>query len=354
MLLRARRIWGFWPVIFARSSTAPSSARLLTTASPTPMLTTIFSRPGILIGFWISNRSFRAGAISSRYLSFSLAIDVPPGLLGDPDLLPRVREPVPDLGRLPAAGVHQHHVRDVYGGVEGEEPLLVVLARPRVSRPRVYVVHHHAVLLRDDPLDLAALALVLAGDHNDRVPALYLETHRLEYLRGQRDDPRVALVPELARHRPEDAGTPRGPVLVDDDAGVLAEADVRPVVPARLLLGPHHDGPHDLALLDGAARRRLLDRGDDDVAHTGIAPLAAAEDPDRQDASGARVVGDPQSGFLLDHYSALDTTLASRQRLRAEMGRVSMILTVSPTRASLPSSWTINFLDRRTRFLYLG
>src|SRR4028119_1643760 len=136
MLLRARRIWGFWPVILARSSTAPSSARLLTTASPTPMLITIFSRPGILIGFWISNRSLRAGAISSRYLSFSLAIDIPPGLLGDPDLLPRVREPVPDLCRIPAAGVHQHHVRDVYRGVEGEEPLLVVLARAGGGRAR--------------------------------------------------------------------------------------------------------------------------------------------------------------------------------------------------------------------------
>src|SRR3712207_5356070 len=137
MLLRARRSWGFWPVIFARSSIAPSKARLFTTASPTPMLTTIFSRPGILIGFSMLNRSLRAGAISSRYLSFSLAIDVPPGLLGDPDLLSCVREPVPHTGRLPAAGVDQHHVRDVYGGVECEEPLLVVLARAGVAGPLV-------------------------------------------------------------------------------------------------------------------------------------------------------------------------------------------------------------------------
>src|SRR4028119_1928747 len=270
MLLRARRIWGFWPVILARSSTAPSSARLFTSASPTPLFATIFSRPGILIGFWMSNLSLRAGAISSLYLSFSLAIDVPPGLLGDPDLLPRVREPAPDLGRLPAAGVHQHHVRDVYGGVESEEPLLVCLARPGVAGARVHVVYDHAVLLGYYPLDLAALAFVLAGDHDDRVPALYLETHKLEHLRGQRDDPRVALLSELARHRPEDAGPPRSPVLVDDDAGVLAEAYVRPVVPARLLLGPHHDRPHDLALLDGAAGGGLLDRRDDHVADTSV------------------------------------------------------------------------------------
>src|SRR4028118_539797 len=212
MLLRARRICGFWPVIFARSSTAPSSARLLTTASPTPMLTTIFSRPGILIGFWMSNRSLRAGAISWQFISFTLAIAVPPGLLGDPDLLPRVREPVPDLGRLPAAGVHQHHVRDVYRGVESEEALLVGLARPSMAGARVHVVYDHAVLLGDYPLDLAALALVLAGDHDDRVPALYLETHKLEHLRGQRDDPRVALLSELAGPRPAAAGPARGPL----------------------------------------------------------------------------------------------------------------------------------------------
>src|SRR5918998_1386092 len=215
------------------------------------MFTTIFSRRGIRMGLSIPNLSLRVGAISSLYLSFSLAIYVLPGTLGDPDLLPRVREPVADPGRLPAARVHQLHVRDVHRGVEGVEPLLVVLRRPGVAR---------------------------------------------------------ALVDAL-----------------DDDA-----------------------------LLHAAARRRLLHGGDDHVPDPSAAALAAAEHADRQEAPGPRVVRDLYPGFLLDHYSALETMFARRQRLRAESGLVSMILTVSPTRASLPSSCTMKRLERLTRFLDIG
>jgi hypothetical protein len=78
MLLRARLSWAFWPVILARSSIAPSRARLFTTASPTPMFTTIFSRPGIRMGFSMPNFSSRSGTTSSWYLSFNLAIDILP------------------------------------------------------------------------------------------------------------------------------------------------------------------------------------------------------------------------------------------------------------------------------------
>src|SRR3712207_9086744 len=108
------------------------------------MFTTIFSRRGIRMGFSIPNLSLRAGAISSLYLSFSLAIYVLPGSLGDPDLLPRVREPVPDFGRLPGARVHHHHVRGVYRGFEGVEPLLGVLRRAGVARAHVDAPHDQA------------------------------------------------------------------------------------------------------------------------------------------------------------------------------------------------------------------
>src|SRR3954449_909179 len=173
----ARLSWAFWPVILARSSIAPSMARLLITASPTPMLTTIFSRPGILMGFCISNLSLRLGATSFLYLSLNLAIDILPGLLADPDLLPRVREAVADLRRLAVRRVDQHHVRGVYGGLEVVEPLLVLLARPRVARAHVDAVDHDPVLPRKNVLDLAALSLLFAGDHHDGVPALQFETH---------------------------------------------------------------------------------------------------------------------------------------------------------------------------------
>src|SRR5215203_3280749 len=51
-------------------------------------------------------------------------------------------------------------------------------------------------------------------------------------------------------------------------------------------------------------------------------------------------------------YSALDTILTSRHRLRADSGRVSTILTVSPTRAAFCSSCTTKRLECLTRFLY--
>src|SRR5215212_1375510 len=317
------------------------------------MFTTIFSSRGIRMGFSIPNLSLRAGAISSLYLSFNIAIYVLPVALGNPDLLSRLREPVADLGRLPGGWIYHHHVRDVHGGREGVEPLLVVLGRPGVAGADIDAAHDHAVLPGDDPLDLPALALLLAGDNHHGVPALYLETH-LEHLRGQRDDPRVALLPELACDGPEDARPARRAVWVNDNPGVLAEADVRPVVAARLLLGPNHHGPHHVALLDTASRGSLLDGGHDHIPDAGAPAPAAAEHADSKEAPSPRVVRDPYPRLLLDHYSALETMFASRQRLRAEMGRVSMILTVSPTRASLPSSCTMKRLECRTRFLYTG
>src|SRR5919199_188839 len=176
----------------------------------------------------------------------------------------------------------------------------------------------------------------------------------LEHLRGQRDYPRVALVPEFTGYRPEDARPARGAIIVDDDARVLTEADVRPIVPPRLLLAPHHDGPDDVALTHGATRRRLLDGGDDHVADSGTPPLTTTEDPDTEQASRTRVVGHPEPCLALDPYSALDMMFASRHRLRAERGRVSTILTMSPTRAVFCSSCTMKRLERLTRFLYIG
>ena len=45
--LRALRISGFWPVISARSLTAPLISFASRAASPTPMLTTTLTTPGI-------------------------------------------------------------------------------------------------------------------------------------------------------------------------------------------------------------------------------------------------------------------------------------------------------------------
>ena len=47
---RAFWISGFWPVIRVRSRTAPSISLESRAATPTPMLTTILTRPGTCIG----------------------------------------------------------------------------------------------------------------------------------------------------------------------------------------------------------------------------------------------------------------------------------------------------------------
>src|SRR5215212_5374371 len=223
-----------------------------------------------------------------------------------------------------------------------------------MTRSDVDAADDDAILPRDNPLDLAAFALLFAGDHHDGIPALQFETHNLEHLRGERDDPGITLLPELAGDGTEDTRPAGGAIGVDDHTCVLAKADVRPVVAACLFLGPHDHGPDHVALLDGAARRGLLDGGNDHVPNPGVAPLAPAEHANGQDTPGPRVVRDPEPRLLLYHYSALDMMLASRHLLRAESGLVSTIRTVSPTRASLPSSCTMNFLERRTRFLYIG
>src|SRR5829696_2981132 len=113
-----------------------------------------------------------------------------------------------------------------------------------------------------------------------------------KHLRGERDDPHEAAVAQLARDRAEDARAARSVLGVDDHGRVLVERDVGAVLAPELLLRAHDDGLDDLALLDRPLRVGGLDRGDDDVAHGGVAPPGAAHDADAEDLAGARVVGD--------------------------------------------------------------
>src|SRR3954471_1065475 len=160
----------------------------------------------------------------------------------------------------------------------------------------------------------------------------------LEHLRREADDLHEVAVAQLAGHRPEDARAARAVLRVDDHGGVLVEGDVGAVLAPELLLRAHDDRPDDLALLDGAVRRRLLDRGDDHVADGRVAPLGAAHHADREDLARAGVVGDAQPGLVLDHR-ARSTTSSRRQRFVRDMGRHSWTRTVSPGWASLRSSW---------------
>src|ERR671915_1369159 len=115
-----------------------------------------------------------------------------------------------------------------------------------------------------------------------------------EHLRGKRDDLHEPAVAQLAGHGTEDARAARVVLRVDDHGGVLVEGDVRAVLAPELLLRAHDDGLDDLALLDRALRRGLLDGRGDDVPHARVAAARAAHHPDAEDLARARVVGHAQ------------------------------------------------------------
>src|SRR6476646_2344485 len=173
----------------------------------------------------------------------------------------------------------------------------------------------------------------------------------LENLGCQADDFHEILLAQLAGDRPEDACTAWVELVVDDDGGVLVEADQRAVVATVGLLRPDDDGFHHLALLDRALRRRGLHGSNDDVADAGIATVRSSHHADAEDLAGAGVVGDLEAALLLDHF-ATSTISVRRQRFVADSGRVSTMRTVSPTWALFVSSWAWNLTDRRTTFLY--
>src|SRR3954447_266844 len=162
-------------------------------------------------------------------------------------------------------------------------------------------------------------------------------TAMLEHLRRERNDLHEVALAQLARDRPEDAGAARVVLRVDDHRRVLVERDVGAVVATEGLLGAHDDRRDDLALLDRALRVRLLDRRGDDVAHARIAALVPALDADAEDLARTGVVGNLQPRLVLDHF-ARSRTSTRRQRLSLLSGRDSMIVTRSPSLASLRSS----------------
>src|SRR4051794_2470830 len=94
-----------------------------------------------------------------------------------------------------------------------------------------------------------------------------------EDLRRQRDDLHEVALAQLARHRPEDAGSAGVVLRVDQHRGVLVECDVRAVGSAEPLAGPDDDRLYDLALADAALRARRLDGGGDHVADPRIAAV---------------------------------------------------------------------------------
>src|SRR5689334_16652242 len=97
---------------------------------------------------------------------------------------------------------------------------------------------------------------------------------------------------------------PMGPSMASMSAAALA-ADRE----ARA----HDDGVVHFALLDLAARNRVLDRDLDDVADVRVAAMRGARDADHLHHARAAVVGGDEVAFLLDHGRGLRRSL---RRLR--------------------------------------
>src|SRR5205085_10227722 len=125
----------------------------------------------------------------------------------------------------------------------------------------------------------------------------------LQHLRREADDLHMLLRAQFADDRPEDTGTDRLGVVVDEDGRVRIEADRRTVRTVDVLGGADDDGLVDVALLHAAARSGFLHRDDDDVADAGEAALRPAEHLDALDALGPRIIGDLSVGLHLDHRS---------------------------------------------------
>src|SRR3954451_116992 len=87
----------------------------------------------------------------------------------------------------------------------------------------------------------------------------------LEHLRRERDDLHELLLTKLTADRTENTGTTGFAIVLQDDRGVLVEADVGAVDTPALLDSPHDDCLDDVALLHVATGDRVLDGGNDDV-----------------------------------------------------------------------------------------
>src|SRR5512145_218313 len=79
-----------------------------------------------------------------------------------------------------------------------------------------------------------------------------------QHLRRQRDDLHEVLRTQLAHDRPEDTGTDRFTLVVQDDGGVAVETDRGAVFTANFFRGANDDGLADVTLLNATFRNRLL------------------------------------------------------------------------------------------------
>src|SRR5690606_1705622 len=152
-----------------------------------------------------------------------------------------------------------------------------------------------------------------------RSPFLIFAPIGLDHLRCERDDLHELLVAKFTADRPEDTGAAGLPVCLENDGCVLVEADVRAICSTSRLACPNDDSFDDVALLHVAAGDRVLHGCDDRVAETCVATLRAPEYTNREQLLGTGVIGDLESGFLLNHLLLLQSVSRGLLRLLEDL-----------------------------------
>src|SRR3954462_16037731 len=122
-----------------------------------------------------------------------------------------------------------------------------------------------------------------------------------QHLGSERHDLHEPLGAQLARDGSEDARADRLELVGEQHGRVRVETQQRAVGATYAALGAHHHRVVHLALLDLAARDRVLDGHLDHVADLGIAALRAAEHLDAHQGARAAVVSGIEHGLQLDH-----------------------------------------------------
>src|SRR5689334_18727992 len=136
---------------------------------------------------------------------------------------------------------------------------------------------------------------------------------RLQYFRCERNYLHKFLGPELARHRTENTCADRFRLIIDQHCGVIIEANIRAIRPAKFFGGAHHHRLHDVALFDLAIGNRFFHRNHDNVADGGVFAFAPAEHLDTLYATRAGVIGNIQSCSHLNHESTSAPQLSARR-----------------------------------------
>src|SRR6266853_754866 len=124
-----------------------------------------------------------------------------------------------------------------------------------------------------------------------------------QYFGRERNDLHETLAAKLPGHGPEDARADGLQLGCKEHCGVRVEPDAAAVGAAHAEGRAHHHGVVNLAFLDAAARRRVLDAHPDDVANVGVAAFRAAQHLDTHHSARAGVIGDIEHRLHLNHFS---------------------------------------------------